>query len=312
MSEQLVLRSGDGQWNAAIRNGYYPYPPEATTVEPAIEGKLRTISGIWDRFRTTHSEIADPEILRTFSSEQIAKLGNELIAQITEELGVNPAEIRQLDASLIEEQIVLTANGAVVLKRHGVQVNPTNDKIIMMQDPANREDPAKDASLAEAAGDAFALLFTQAFTGREISLQTSPDARAQDVARVMSIILGIPAETNNILACMRYKDGLTEDELLQILSQYGVPLGTDPHSGNVPWDPNIIDLAAGPGTYLQRQAAIRELVGSLQGNGKINVLVSHSQEHQEMSQRPTLRLERLGNVIVSPNDTTVMQSGVFA
>lgn len=305
----------------------------STDVPPNIDLpdlRLPRAFRVWKDFSLRHeSQIA---VLGTQPLERVVFLGNELSSSVSQALGVaaatHPRQISEEKMRLLLGAVSGEGN-RVVFMRHGEQSppewvssipDPGLRKIRMMQSPFNRTDLLTNTGLLDAFATALGLLYVQQASGKEVSLLSSENMRAQEVAKIVSTVTGSSFSTLEGLSCITYQDeesvpAMTTDELLDYLP-----------SGTIPWDPNLVDrLCKRTGSGLRQSELIINTVTDLVGNftekaggSNLQIVLTHTQQLAEVLrqrsnlQDPMIRFPELTMLALEESGARILPWGILA
>lgn len=242
---------------------------------------------------------------------------NALQTRILKDLGIEGAKPREIDLVQVAQlaKALQGTGGKVILMRHGTQqiapdtkeLKGATQKIRLMQVPHNREDPLTDVSLAETAGTAYIFRFLSTKLGKPITVKSSENTRAAEVAAFLSYLTNAPAEYDKRLTCVNYPQ--LPDETIDSLLGEG-------SNGGLAWNKSIVDAVTGEGSYDRITRDINSVIEEgLKGEG-IRIYVTHTQQTNAADlaagAQPT-RLSELGMRVFGHNrQSTLLSQGIYA
>lgn len=277
----------------------------------------------WTKFQTRYQpEIA---VIKTLSPNERVALGDELSISISQAIGMEVAtnQLRGLDQEKVRRlSESVSGNGnRIIFMRHGEQSppewissisDPAIRKIRMMQNPFNREDSLTNRGFVDVFITAFGLLYLQETIQRRLSILSSENTRAKEIAEIVSkVIPGTTFATDERLNSIAYKDeyddpSVTLEQLLEKLP-----------SGVMPWDPELVDkLCKKTRSGLSQSEVIINVVVDLMkhatamGSNNLLIVFTHTQQLAEVLrstnslQDPDMRFPEL-TMLVSGQDQTL-------
>ncbi len=259
---------------------------------------------VWTDFKTRYK----PQVLAiaTLPLEQVIALGDELSISVGKAIGIDIITTDQPRGINKEKMVTLSESvsgdgNRVIFMRHGEQSppewissipDPTIRKIRMMQNPFNREDSLTNRGFVDVFTTAFGLLYLQKNTGRSLHIISSENARAKEVAEIVSVVIpGTTFATEEQLNSISYRDEYDDPPLT--LEQLSAELP----SGIMPWDPKLVDrLCKRTMSGLSQSEVIIRIVadlmrkGTTDGGNDLMVVFTHTQQLAEVL-RSTGRLQ---------------------
>ena len=154
--------------------------------------------------------------------------------------------------------------------RHGLQKSDTAEKIPMMQEERNVNDPATENSLAEAFGFALLLNYVKRMTGKTIRVRTSENMRAGQIGAIIAEVTEGEFGVDRRLNCLNYSNELTEVQRAYLAA----------HNGTVDWNEPGADLIFGEGSYRQVNQDMQDLTEELaqEDENVIEIVMTHTQQ----------------------------------
>lgn len=257
----------------------------------------------WAIFKANHPlEIVNIGVL---PPEKIGALADELSNLISKAINI---DVESGHTNYVESEklvqlrdIILGEGNRMIFMRHGEQSppewissipDPSIRKIRMMQNPFNREDSLTNRGFVDVFTTAFGLLYLQQNTGRTLHILSSENARAKEVAEIVSVIIpGTTFATEEGLNSISYRDEYDDPPLS--LEQLLVELP----SGAMPWNPELVDkLCKRTRSGLSQSEIIINTVADLmrkgidRGGNDLIVVFTHTQQLAEVL-RSTDRLQ---------------------
>lgn len=244
---------------------------------------------------------------------QAAKLQADVLACIPQ----NEEQARVIDSQKTHDlaNFIAQNNGGLIVMRHGKQyvedeerklLPGSSKKIKLMQLPFNDEDPADAQSLAEAASIALILKDISSRLQIPVDIWTSRNARAADIAAIISLANGSVIHIDNRLTCVNYPGDVSIDVLDK-------KIGED-NNGALVWKREIIDRVCGKGTFDRISQDMTDIISNYTQNPIITVCITHTPQMNAADAlagcTPT-RIPELGFRVFGKNSSLQFPGSIF-
>lgn len=305
-----------------------PFKAEVPQTQTGVKGALDIISSL--KFSLLDSRFPSPlgedfprtrETLAALTLDQAITFANSFQLAVaqglsgSEHIGIPTLNVREILRPQVEILAQLFDNVGnhgdrlLLLQRHGLQQSTEPDKARLMQqehdehgalaNSGNLVDPVQPQSLAEAAGLGFLYAYFSARYNVAITISTSANNRASQVARVEQAILQMyssstkPLTETPGLKCIDYR---TDDPAALTAS-----INADK---TVDWDKQKIAGATGDKHAFDRIVAtvkgFRLRLRHRQTKGTVTILVTHTQQIDEAKRQVPTGRERFPERRLSP------------